>query len=86
MINLKEQIISFVFSFLYGFIIFVLYKKFNKYLYNSKIVYSILNSFLFCINLTLVYYKIFYYITDGYISIYFILVTILVFTYLNIKR
>lgn len=82
MISLKEQIISFVFSSLYGFISFVLYSKFYKYFYYCKKHINILNSLLFLVNLTLIYFKIFYYINDGYISVYFIIITVFVFLYL----
>lgn len=85
MISLKEQIISFVFSFVYGLIVYFLYKKIYKYLYYSKKIYCILNSFLFIIDLVLVYFKMFYIICDGYISIYFILITFIVFLCLNKK-
>lgn len=84
--ELKEQIISFVFSFTYGIIIYFLYKKFYKYFYNVKKIYCLLNTFLFCINLTLIYFKIFYYINNGIINPYFIIITLLTSLYLNSKN
>lgn len=85
MISLKEQIISFVFSFMYGVIVYYLYKKSYKYLYFSKKIYCILNTLLFLLNITLLYFIVFYYINGGYINIYFLLITIFVFIFINKK-
>ena len=79
MIDLTEQFLSFIFSFLYGVISFIFYKYSYKYLYFSKNIYCIFNSFLFCFLLTIIYYKMLYFINDGVINIYFILTGIISF-------
>ena len=79
MITLRIQILSFVFSFLYGIIVNLLFKCFKKYLYYNNFVYKILNSLLFMIDITLIYFKCFLVISDGYISIYFVIISIVTF-------
>jgi hypothetical protein len=81
--NLFEQILSFLFSFLYGIIIFFVYKVSYKYLYNVKVIYKFLNSLLFVLDLTFLYYLGFYFINDGIIHVYFLLITFLTFIYIN---
>ena len=84
--NLLEQIISLLFSFLYGIIIYKLYNKFYKYLYCNKKMYSFLNSLLFLLNITLIYYIILRKINGGIINIKFILVTIFTFSILSYNK
>lgn len=84
--TLNEQIASFVFSFLYGIFSQKLYRTFYKQLHAIKIIYKILNSLLFTLNLTLIYFKIFYLINDGMINSIFIIITILTFLYFNNKN
>lgn len=79
--TLYEQITSLIFSFLYGIITQKLYTLSYKYLYTTKTIYKILNSLLFMINLTLIYFKIFYLINKGIINSIFIIITILSFLY-----
>lgn len=81
--TLYEQITSLIFSFLYGIITQKLYDISYKYLYTTKTIYKILNSLLFMINLTLIYFKIFYLINKGIINSIFIIITILSFLYFN---
>ncbi len=84
--NLSEQLLSFLFSFLYGFVVIIAYKISYKYIYNTKKVYKFLNSLLLMIDLTLIYFKIFYIINGGIISIYFILITIITFLFFKDKK
>lgn len=84
--TLNEQIASFVFSFLYGIFSQKLYRIFYKQLYTAKIIYKILNSLLFTLNLTLIYFKIFYLINDGMINSIFIIITLSTFLYFNNKN
>lgn len=79
--GLKEQLLSFLFSFLYGFVVIFAYKISYKYLYFGKNIYKFLNSLLFMIDLSLIYFKMFYIINGGIINIYFILITVLTFIY-----
>lgn len=75
--NIQEQLLSFLFCIFYGIIIFLTYNKIKKYLYNYNKTYNFFNSVLYCLILTLLFYKILYFINDGVINIYFILITIL---------
>ena len=83
--ELNEQLLSFFFSFIYGFIVIIAYKISFKYIYYSKNVYKFLNSLLLMIDLSLIYFKIFYIINGGIINIYFILITIITFLYFKDK-
>ena len=49
--------------------------KFHKYFYNYKKTYNFLNTFLYTTILTLIYFKLNYYINKGNISIYFVIIT-----------
>ncbi len=84
--TLNEQIISFIFSFLYGIIVQKLYQVSYNYIHTKKQIYNFLNSLLFMINITLIYFKIFYLINDGMINIIFIIITIATFLYYNNKN
>lgn len=84
--ELNEQIISFIFSFLYGIIVQKLYQATYNYIHTKKEIYSFLNSLLFMINITLIYFKIFYLINNGIINIIFIIITISTFVYFNNKN
>lgn len=79
---LKIQIISFIFSFIYGIFVYKMYLMIYKYLYNVKSIYCFLNNLLFMLIITLIYFKIFYYINNANINLYFIIITTLVFIYL----
>lgn len=84
--TLNEQIASFIFSFLYGIFCQKIYQISYKYLHTTKIIFKILNSLLFTLNLTLIYFKIFYFINDGMINSTFIIITITTFSYFNNKN
>ncbi len=81
--NIIEQILSIFFSILYGYIIYLLYKKFYKYLYSKKKIYSFFNSLLFLLDITIIYFILICKINGGFIKITFILLTILTFLILN---
>ena len=81
--SLVEQILSIIFSFLYGIIIYFLYKKFFKYLYLVKKIYCFFNFILFLIDITLIYFLILYRINDGIINILFVFLTLFTFVLLN---
>ena len=80
--TLKIQIISFIFSFIYGIFVYKIYLLIYKYLYNVKPIYCFLNNLLFMLIITLIYFEIFYYINNANINLYFIIITTLVFIYL----
>jgi len=83
--TLNEQLLSFAFSFVYGFIINISYIISYKYLYYVKEKYKFFNSFLLSLIHTLIYFKSFYLINGGQISIYFIIITISTFILINKK-
>lgn len=81
---LKEQIISLVFSFLYGVIINIIFHTIEKILYNNKFV-SFFNSLLFFCDITLIYFAAIYRINGGIVHIYFVLTMMLSFILTNKK-
>ena len=52
--DLNEQIISFIFSFLYGVIVQKLYQLSYEHIHTKKQIYSFLNSLLFMINIIII--------------------------------
>lgn len=83
MMNLKLQIISILFSFVYGIIIHKTYIKIIKYLYQGKRIIRFINSFFYLIIITLIYFKIFCLINEGIINLYFLMITFFTFAILN---
>lgn len=79
---LKEQIISLIFSSLYGIIINIIFRKIEKFLYDNKRI-SIFNNLLFFCDITLIYFAVMYKINGGIIHIYFLFITILSFVLTN---
>ena len=71
--NLIIQIKSLVFSFLFGILFKFLVDIFDKNLYKVRIRYQIINTFIFCITNSLVYFFIIKKINNGIIHLYFIL-------------
>lgn len=74
---LKLQIISLIFSFVYGLIFYFLILLNKKYLYGNKISFII--DVLFIIDNVLLYFIILRYINNGIFHIYFSLTIILGF-------
>lgn len=81
--ELKIQIISFLFSFIYGIISSIIYIKIKKYTLSNNKKVEFMNNFFFVLIITLIYFKIFIYINEGIINIYFLLITVLTFVYIN---
>ena len=81
--SLHIQIISMLFSFIYGILTYLIFKKVKKYIYEVKKMYVIFNSFLFTLNTILIYFVIMYKINYGSINFLFIFISILVFLGLN---
>ncbi len=54
MMSLTEQILSFAFSFIYGYFIGIVFFKIYKLIYKNKTIYKFLNSLLLTINITLI--------------------------------
>lgn len=81
--TLKEQIISLLFSFLYGIFTLKVYSLSYNNFHSNKKIYNFLNSLLFMIDITLIYFKVFYIINDGIVNTIFIIITIITFLYFN---
>lgn len=83
--DLKIQIISLLFSYLYG-ILFSFLLNFNyKIIYLKNKLYKILTTFLFVIVCTLIYFIILKIINEGIVHLYFFLMIILGFFTVNNK-
>lgn len=79
MISLRLQIISILFSFVYGIVVAFLINLFYKYLFLKRKIIRILFSFLFIIFLGLLYFICLRNINNFYIHIYFLLAFLLGF-------
>ena len=79
--NILEQIESILFCIVFGIIFSFLYTKIRKYMYFSKNRYNFLNSLLFMLNMTMIYFKCLYEINGGIILVHFLLITIIAFLF-----
>ena len=68
---LKIQIYSFLVSFIYGIIFYLLLELNSKMIYSSHLFVKIISSFLFVMFNCLLYFIILMYVNNGYIHIYF---------------
>ena len=75
--NIKFQVISLLFSFLYGSIIFSLIKKLYRYLTIKKTSKRVLYNLGFSIFISLIYFIIMYFLNNGYIHLYYLLSLVL---------
>lgn len=83
--NSSTQIISFIFSFTYGCIFFLL-SKFNQYiLVNKKYWVKLIVTFVFVIDIVILYIYFMYLINYGVIHPYFITMVILGFIIMGIN-
>ena len=71
---LKMQILSLLFSFIYGNFVFWLLEINYRLLYEGKIVYRVIISFLFVMFISLLYFIGLFKINNGIIHIYFFIV------------
>ncbi len=71
--ELDTQILSLLFSFIYGVIVSYLFNLNYNFIYNTSILYKIVINILFCINLALIYFLLIKVINYGVIHIYFLL-------------
>lgn len=74
MISLNSQLISLLFSFLYGIVFFVFIKINYSILFNVNKVIKILGTFFIMIDMALGYFVILKFINFGVIHIYFFVV------------
>ena len=77
------QIITFIFSFIYGFLFFYLVKLNYLIIKNTKNFVKYLDNTLFILNVVLVYVIINYKINNGYFHLYFIITISLGFILAN---
>lgn len=70
---LKIQVLSLIYSFFYGIVFFFLLEFNHKFLYEGKIVYRIIISFLFVVIMSLLYFFGLIKINNGIIHLYFYL-------------
>lgn len=71
MINLKSQLISLLFSFLYG-VLFSIFIRINySILFNVNKIIKIIGTFFFMLDMSLFYFLILKLLNNGFIHIYF---------------
>lgn len=75
--NLKVQIISLAFSFVFGVFYVLLLKISGRVLFSSKWLISILGSLFFNIFLSLVYFLLLNMINNGMLHVYFLFIFLL---------
>ena len=71
--NLKIQVFSLLFSFFYGILFSFCVNLNYQYLFFKKKIFRILMTFLFLLDMALLYFLILKFINDGIIHIYFYL-------------
>lgn len=74
--NLEQQLLSLIYSLIYGIVSAYLYNLNYKFIYKTDILYRILINFLFVTNLFLLYFIFLSMINDGIIHIYLLLVSL----------
>lgn len=74
---LKVQIISLIFSFVFGIFIYLILELFNKYIYNKKICIKIIFSLLYSLIFSLLYFFILLNINNGILHSYFFFMIII---------
>ena len=77
--NLKIQIISLAFSFLYGVVFSLLVNINYRFLFTKRLFYKIVVTFVFIIDMALLYFIFIKMINNGIIHSYFLLMIILGF-------
>lgn len=75
--SLKVQIITLIFSFLYGIFFFLQIKFNSKYLYSNKKIYKITISGLIVLTNVLLYFYILRYLNNGIFHIYYLFMIVL---------
>ena len=74
---LKEQIISFIFSFIFGIFYFISFCLIKKYLLLGKLINKIVYNFIFYVFNVFIYFSILYIINKGVLHIYLLISFIL---------
>lgn len=71
MMNLKIQLFSLIFSFFYGMLFSFCININYQYLFYKKVFFQIIITFLFLLDMALLYFLVLKFINDGIIHIYF---------------
>lgn len=71
--NLKIQLLSLGFSFVFGIFFILLVKTNYRFLFLSKKIVKVLSSFFFILDMALLYFLIIMWINQGVLHIYFLL-------------
>lgn len=80
MIPLFLQLKLLLFSFIYGIIIYLSYRLCNKFIYDVKVFFRVINTFTLVLGITLIYFYIIEKFMYGVFHIYSLLVILLSFT------
>ncbi len=67
------QLLTFIFSFLYGIIASFLFKLNYKIVNNLKRVFNNIITIIFTLDVLIIYVVLIYYLNNGYLHIYFIM-------------
>lgn len=70
---LKIQIYSLIYSFFFGFVIYLFLELVNKFIYNNKITLRIICSLLFSLVMSIIYFYVLLLINNGILHIYFLI-------------
>ena len=81
--KLDIQIYSFIVSFLFGCCFYFFLDIFNHLVYKLKLFFKIFLSFLFILSLSIVYFIILLFINNGVIHIYFLLMILVGYIFVN---
>lgn len=74
--ELKIQLLSLFVSFIFGIFLFFMVKLNYKYLFSSFNKKRIFFNFIFSLDFSLLYFLVLYYINDGILHLYFLLLII----------
>lgn len=77
--NSKLQLISFLVSFIYGIIFYLLTNINFKLIMNFKLITKHIITFIYVLDMIIIYLIIFYHLNNGYFHIYFILMVFIGF-------
>lgn len=81
---LKTQIISLIFSFIFGIFVYLILELMYKFIYNRKIYIKIIFSITFSLFISSGYFILLLFINNGIIHFYFFLMIILGYLFANI--
>lgn len=77
--NAKLQLISFLLSFVYGIIFYLLTSLNFKLIEKMRVLYKHIITFIFVLDIAIIYIIIMYHLNKGYFHIYFILMVLIGF-------